>query len=181
MRLSPRTRAAGCPARPLALAALTVTALLLASGCGSSPPGPRSSPTKTAAQGDPRGGTKITIKTQSLRGVGKVLVTAKGYALYMFEPDHHRSVTCTGVCAGTWPPVTLPSGASVVAGPGVNASLIGSDPDPGGGRVVTYDGWPLYTYTGDVQPGQATGQDIDLNGGDWYVLRPSGAPLIPTP
>jgi len=39
----------------------------------------------------------------------------------------------------------------------------------------------LYTYTGDIDPGQATGQDIDLNGGDWYVLRPSGQPLIPRP
>ena len=47
--------------------------------------------------------------------------------------------------------------------------------------MVTYDGWPLYTYTGDIDPGQATGQDIDLNGGDWYVLRPSGLPLIPRP
>ena len=177
MRLTPRTRVAGCLARRLTVAALAVIALLLASGCGSSSPGAGSSPTKTAA----RGGTKITIKSESLRGVGKVLVNAKGYALYMFEPDHHRSVTCSGVCAGTWPPVMLPSGASVVAGQGVNASLIGSDPGPSGGRVVTYDGWPLYTYTGDVQPGQATGQDIDLNGGDWYVLRPSGAPLIPTP
>ena len=45
--------------------------------------------------------------------------------------------------------------------------------------MVTYDGWPLYTYAGDVGPGQAAGQDIDLNGGEWYVIRPSGQPLIP--
>jgi predicted lipoprotein with Yx(FWY)xxD motif len=57
--------------------------------------------------------------------------------------------------------------------------LLGSDPDPSGGRVVTYDGWPLYTYADDVQPGQATGQDIDLNDGEWYVIRPTGQPLIP--
>ena len=45
--------------------------------------------------------------------------------------------------------------------------------------MVTYDGWPLYTYTGDVTAGQTTGQGIDLNGGDWYVMRPSGKPLEP--
>ena len=50
-----------------------------------------------------------------------------------------------------------------------------------GGRVVTYHGWPLYTYENDAQPGQATGQAIDNDGGQWYVLRPSGAPLIPAP
>ena len=75
----------------------------------------------------------------------------------------------------------LPSGSRPAAGPGVKAALLGSDPDPAGGRVVTYDGWPLYTYTADVQPGQATGQDIDLNGGAWYLMRPSGQPLIPAP
>jgi len=63
----------------------------------------------------------------------------------------------------------------------LRASLLGSDPDPGGGRVVTYHGWPLYTYENDAQPGQATGQAIDNDGGQWYVLRPSGAPLIPAP
>jgi hypothetical protein len=28
-----------------------------------------------------------------------------------------------------------------------------------------------------VRPGQATGQGIDLNGGDWYLMQPSGKPL----
>jgi predicted lipoprotein with Yx(FWY)xxD motif len=111
----------------------------------------------------------------------RVLVTSGGYALYMFQPDDRHAVTCSAVCAATWPPVKLPSGAALVAGPGVKQSLLGTDPDPSGGRVVTYDGWPLYTYTGDVQPGQATGQAIDLNGGDWYVLSPSGAPVIAEP
>lgn len=112
---------------------------------------------------------------------GTVLVTSAGYTLYMFVPDHRRAVTCTGLCTSYWPPLKLPSGYAVAAGPGVNASLLGSDPDPGGGRVVTYNGWPLYTYASDVQPGQATGQGIDLNGGEWYVMRPSGAPLISAP
>jgi hypothetical protein len=47
--------------------------------------------------------------------------------------------------------------------------------------VVTYGGWPLCTYTGDAGPAQATGQAIDLNGGEWYVLRLSGTPLEPGP
>ncbi len=108
-------------------------------------------------------------------------MNSNGYALYVFAPDNHRAVTCTGACAGTWPPLMLASGSRPAAGAGVRLALLGSDPDPAGGRVVTYDGWPLYTYAGDVQPGQANGQDIDLNGGEWYVIRPSGRPLIPAP
>ncbi|MGO9780409.1 MAG: hypothetical protein ACLPKE_07265 [Streptosporangiaceae bacterium] len=168
---APRPVRAGCGA----VAGAWVAVLLLAA-CGSTAAAGAQSAAKP-----PRHGPAVQIMARSLPDVGTVLVTSKGYALYMFGPDNHRSVTCTGVCAGTWPPVKLPAGGSLAAGPGVSAALLGSDPDPGGGRVVTYDGWPLYTYTGDIDPGQATGQDIDLNGGDWYVLRPSGRPLIPGP
>ena len=158
-------------------AALVALLLAAASGCGS-PGGPATSG-QPAAGGT--SGVKVTVTTRSLADVGTVLVTGKGYALYMFEPDRRRAVTCTGVCAGTWPPLMLPAGAALAAGPGVKAALLGSDPAPGGGRVVTYGGWPLYTYTGDVDAGQATGQAIDLNGGEWYVLQPSGEPLEPGP
>lgn len=126
-------------------------------------------------------GAKVTIMARSLPSVGTVLVTSSGYTLYMFQPDNRRAVTCTAVCAATWPPLTLPAGTALVAGPGIKASLLGTDPETSGGRVITYNGWPLYTYTGDVQPGQATGQAIDLNGGEWYVLRPSGTPLDSLP
>jgi hypothetical protein len=60
------------------------------------------------------------------------------------------------------------------AGPGVRPGLLGSLPNPGGGRVVTYHGWPLYTYLGDAGPGHAGGQREDDDGGFWYVMRPSG-------
>jgi predicted lipoprotein with Yx(FWY)xxD motif len=40
-----------------------------------------------------------------------------------------------------------------------------------GGVQATYDGHPLYTYIGDSGPGQANGNDLDLNGGFWYDIR----------
>ena len=42
------------------------------------------------------------------------------------------------------------------------------------GYAVTYDGHALYTYVGDSAPGQATGNDINLNGGYWYEMNASG-------
>ncbi len=53
-------------------------------------------------------------------------------------------------------------------------ALLGSDPDPEGGRGVTYAGWPLYTYAADSAAGQDNGQAIETNGGRWYVIAPSG-------
>ena len=46
-----------------------------------------------------------------------------------------------------------------------------------GGQVVTYRGWPLYTYLGDAAPGHAAGQGADDDGGYCYVMRPSGQVL----
>jgi predicted lipoprotein with Yx(FWY)xxD motif len=33
---------------------------------------------------------------------------------------------------------------------------------------ATYDGHPLYTYVGDGAPGQANGNELNLNGGLWH-------------
>jgi predicted lipoprotein with Yx(FWY)xxD motif len=149
-------------------------AVLLAAGCASAPAGGRPASGTRAP-----GSRAVTVMARRLPDDGTVLVTSKSYALYMFAPDKRRAMTCTGACAATWPPLRLPPGSRLVAGTGVKRALLGSDPDPSGGRVVTYNGWPLYTYTRDFQPGLATGQDLNLNGGEWYVIRPSGQPLIP--
>lgn len=117
---------------------------------------------------------RITVEATSASNLGPVLVTNKGFALYIYEPDAGRQVTCTGGCATAWPPLLLHSGQTVAAGPGVRPGLLGSDPNPGGGRVVTYNGWPLYTYLGDSTPDRAAGQGADDDGGYWYVMSPSG-------
>jgi hypothetical protein len=51
---------------------------------------------------------------------------------------------------------------------------VASDPNPSGGQVATYAGWPLYTYVSDSSPGTASGQALNLNGGLWYVIAPTG-------
>jgi predicted lipoprotein with Yx(FWY)xxD motif len=116
----------------------------------------------------------VRISTRKLPKLGTVLVNSKGRTLYMFVRDKHKKVTCVGSCAAAWPPVKLPKGAKAVAAGKAKAALLGSDRDPAGGRVVTYNKWPLYTYVGDTAPGQARGQALNLNGGLWYVLSPSG-------
>ena len=108
-----------------------------------------------------------TLKTVKIGGVD-VLANADGLTLYWFEPDTTTSSKCFGSCAIYWPPVS----GSPTAGPGVTGKL-GTIKRPGGGLQATYDGHPLYTYIGDRGPGQANGNDLDLNGGFWYDIRVS--------
>ena len=110
-----------------------------------------------------------TVTTRKIKKLGTVLVNSRGRTLYMFVPDHQKRVTCKGSCAAAWPPLKLKKGQTPTAGGAAKKKLLGMD-----GRVVTYSRWPLYTYVGDQKAGQATGQALDLNGGLWYVLSPSG-------
>lgn len=148
-------------------AALVVTAVALAAGDGAS---------KAA-----KSTASVSVSTRSVAGLGVVLVNSSGRTLYMFVPDKQKAVTCFTTCAKIWPPLKLPTGAKTVAAGSAKASLLGSDADKAGGRVVTYNGWPLYTYLGDTKAGVATGQALNVNGGLWYVLAPSGAVIKTKP
>ena len=116
----------------------------------------------------------VSLSVRTLPTVGAVLVNAEGHTLYSFTPDQHSKVTCVSSCAAVWPPLKLASGETAAGSPQIRASLLGSDPDPEGGSVVTYAGWPLYTYAADGAAGQDNGQAIEANGGRWYVIAPSG-------
>jgi predicted lipoprotein with Yx(FWY)xxD motif len=154
---------------------LIVPAVALAiAGCGnSSKSSSGSTPAPSTTTSAPAaGGVKISSGT--IAQLGPALVNAQGRTLYVFAPDKGKKVTCVSTCAAIWPPAFLPSGKKVVAAAPVKQSLLGSDPDPAGGRVITYAGWPLYTYVTDTAPGQATGQAVNLNGGPWYVISPAG-------
>jgi predicted lipoprotein with Yx(FWY)xxD motif len=158
---------------------LILVTLLAVAGCGSaaSSPPAQSGHHSSHHNAAPARSTSVVISVRGMGKMGEVLTSSQGYALYMFAPDKRNKVSCTGLCAAMWPPVIVPAGASFAAGHGVQASLLGSDPDPGFGRVATYGGWPLYRYVGDTLPGQASGQGVNLNGGYWYLMQPSGRPL----
>jgi hypothetical protein len=92
----------------------------------------------------------------------------------LFLPDHDQKVTCVSSCAEGVAAGLLAKRNKPVASGLVKQALLGSDPDPGGGRVVTYARWPRYTFISDTAPGTATGQALNPNGALWYVLSPSG-------
>lgn len=119
--------------------------------------------------------SSVRVSTRSVSGLGTILVDSRGRTLYMFVPDKRKKVTCvSAACLALWPPLKLPAGAKAVAAGKAKQALLSSDPNPKGGKVVTYARWPLYTYAGDTKPGQASGQALNSTGGLWYVLSPSG-------
>jgi predicted lipoprotein with Yx(FWY)xxD motif len=143
-------RAAGMTAAGLAVAALVLFGLVVAGANPAAPPA-----------------TGTALKTTTIGGT-TVLTNAKGFTLYSFAPDTSATSKCYGSCAVYWPPVT----GTAAASPGV-PGRVGTIKRTDGSEQLTYNGHPLYTYIGDTAPGQARGNNLNLNGGLWHDVPAS--------
>jgi predicted lipoprotein with Yx(FWY)xxD motif len=167
--------------------ALVAAIALVTAGCGgsSSSPSTGSASSGTAAaagQGSGYGAMSSTPAPAAAgrlavadHGLGRMLVDGSGRSLYLFKADKTTQSTCSGGCAQVWPPVT--DAASVKAGPGVEAKLVGTSKRADGTMQVTYAGHPLYLYAGDGAAGQVNGQGIDGFGALWWAVAPDGAAI----
>jgi predicted lipoprotein with Yx(FWY)xxD motif len=144
-------RAAGMTAAGLAVAALVLFGLVVA-GANSAAPAV----------------TGTALKTTTIGGT-TILTNAKGFTLYSFAPDTPATSKCHGSCAVYWPPVT----GTAAAGQGL-PGRVGTIRRTDGSHQITYNGHPLYTYIGDSAPGQARGNNLNLNGGLWHEVPASG-------
>jgi predicted lipoprotein with Yx(FWY)xxD motif len=160
------------PAAALSVAALVLTACT-SSGTAVSTPFTSSPPALEH-------GPTYEVKVQDIGGLGPVLVDGQGIALYLYHSDHQGFPSrCYGICSVQWPPDTLPTGvARPVAGPGIEPRLLGTAPRTDGTTQITYNGWPLYFWPPDRNPGTATGQGLTNAGGLWYVLDPAGNAVV---
>lgn len=100
------------------------------------------------------------------------LVDADGMSLYLYMNDSQGASTCYDSCEENWLPVVVEG--EPVAGPGVDAALLGTTAREDGSRQVTYNGWPLYTYIRDEESGDMNGQGV---GDLLYVVSPIGEPV----
>jgi predicted lipoprotein with Yx(FWY)xxD motif len=150
----------------LAFAAIALVALVVA-GCGGG-----GDQATAASANSSAAGASWTIGVSDIGGLGKVLVDSQGRTVNLFEKDTGPNSTCFGACATEWPPVT--TNGEPTAGTGLTASMLGTTKRSDGKTQVTYNGHPLYLFEADKKPGDATGQNVDAFGAEWYVLSPAG-------
>lgn len=144
---------------------LTAVGLALIGACSSSGGSASSGPVPPAT------GDAVSAQSTSL---GTILVDGKGRTVYVFANDKANVSSCNAACAADWPPVPAPTPLPTKAS-GVTGAL-GTINRSDGSHQLSVAGHPVYTFSGDSAPGQTKGQGINLNGGVWTVVLPSGAP-----
>jgi len=151
-----------------ATSAPTATAMPMATATGmpvaTATMAPMATPTSPAA-----------VNVGQNASLGSFLVNASGWTLYAFTKDTQGTSSsaavsaCTGSCTSVWVP--LLTNGTPNAGTGVTASMLGMLTRPDGSMQVTYNGWPLYTYSQDMAAGDTNGQAYKSL---WYAVTPDG-------
>ncbi len=157
------------------VALLAVVGAVVIAGCGGGGSSSSSSATsgmgaesKAVSAGESNGGG--TIAGAEIEGLGAVLVDSEGMTVYEFTEDEGSKSVCYEECESAWPPVVASGKPS--AGEGAMSSALGTTKRKDGTMQVTYEGHPLYTFSGDKAPGEANGQEAE---GVWFALNESGS------
>jgi predicted lipoprotein with Yx(FWY)xxD motif len=154
------------PAASLAILALAVA------GCGNgSSNNVKASPPAATFKATTPSGASASVGVRS-SGLGTYLVDSQGRTLYVFGKDTGTKSMCTGACATNWPPAT--TSGHPKAGSKVDAAMLGTSTRSDGTSQLTYNGHPLYRYSGDAAAGDTNGQGLTVFGGTWNVISPAG-------
>ncbi|MEU3911537.1 SCO0930 family lipoprotein [Streptomyces sp. NPDC029721] len=123
-----------------------------------------------AGANPPPGGKKVSLSVRQNAQLGGILQNADGWTLYRFDKDSAWPMKfgCLDACLDTWKPAK-PVDKTEVSG--IPAELVGSVKRPDGSEQLTIDCWPVYTFTGDKQPGDVNGQGKQ---GLWFAVTDKG-------
>ena len=102
-----------------------------------------------------------TIMTASVGSNGSLIVAgSNSMTVYQFSKDTADSGTsaCTAACITKWPALTVPAGTTPTAGSGATGKIgTITRTDSNGALQVTYNGLPLYFFSGDAAVGDSNG------------------------
>ncbi|GEM_PF-901516 len=100
-----------------------------------------------------------------------ILVNSGQRSLYANTAERGGHIHCRAACISFWPPLLVTNSVTRVSlGSGVRGK-IGFIRRSATTRQVTFNGFPVYRFSGDGAAGQATGEGIAADGGTWYLVN----------
>jgi predicted lipoprotein with Yx(FWY)xxD motif len=104
----------------------------------------------------------LMVKSTTL---GNVLTDGYGKTLYFFSKDVAGTSLCESGCTTSWPIFSVDNLRLDV---GLTATDFASITRADGKKQVTYKGWPLYYFSGDVAAGDVKGENVNNT---WTVAK----------
>ena len=119
-----------------------------------------------------KGSRTVELNTAENPVIGTYVTDGAGRTLYRFDQDSNKppKATCNGDCAKTWPPLLIKSPGKIFP-TGLNPEILGYVERADGTCQVTINGWPVYYFANDAQPGDILGQGVK---GTWFAVDPKG-------
>ncbi len=109
----------------------------------------------------------VALEVAAPPGAKVAIADETGKAVYVLD------AACTGACLTQFTPV--PGHSTVKTGDtAVKATLTGSTTGPNGAKQATYNGQPLYYYSGDTAPGDQKGAGKKVGGATASLVNASG-------
>jgi predicted lipoprotein with Yx(FWY)xxD motif len=113
------------------------------------------------------------LKSANIPNYAGVLENGSSHSLYLLSTEKGSKLHCTGPCTSTWIPVVVKSSVKKVMVASAVKGKIGFVKRSATTRQVTFNSYPVYTYTGDTGPNQSTGEGVAADGGVWHLLHAS--------
>jgi predicted lipoprotein with Yx(FWY)xxD motif len=116
-------------------------------------------------------GPSAPMEKSSAGGFPGILVSSNHRSLYVLNVEKGDHIHCRAACLSFWPPFLVKSSVtSVKIGTGVKGK-IGFIKRSATTKQVTFNGFPVYWFSGDSGPGQVNGQAVRADGGTWGLVH----------
>ena len=113
-------------------------------------------------------GTAISTGSTS---IGTVLTDSHGLTLYYFLPEQNSTIgACTAGCLTAWPPLVTTGATTAPSALTGTFGTVSIMVNGAAATEVTYNGWPLHTFSSDTASGQTNGQGVE---GKWFAITPA--------
>lgn len=116
-------------------------------------------------------GPTAPLGKSSAGGYTGILVTSNHRSLYVLSVESGGHIHCLATCLTFWPPMLVKSSVTTVKiGNGVKGK-IGFIKRSAATKQVTFNGFPVYWFSGDSGAGQVNGEAIRADGGTWGLVH----------
>ena len=117
--------------------------------------------------------TSPMVKSANVAGYRGALVTSSSKTLYLLSSERGAKIKCSAGCLSIWPPLLVKKSVTKVS---LGANVRGRISFVSRSKTmkqVTFNSFPLYTYSGDHGKLEHNGAGIVAFGGTWYLVKSS--------